>query len=152
MPTESMSQDVYEPSTTAWVSQQVETIESSGGTRGTVMRGRPVVVLTMRGARTGRLRKVPLMRVEHDGRYAAVASLGGAPQNPVWYSNLLADPRVDVRDGPVVHSLVAREVTGDEKALWWRRSVEAYPDYAGHQARTDRQIPLFVLEPAGTGA
>jgi len=138
----------YEPSPAEWVRRQVETIESSGGTQGTTMRGMPVVVLTMRGARSGKLRKVPLMRVEHEGRYAAVASLGGAPKHPVWYFNLQSDPRVDVQDGPVVRSMVAREVNGDEKAEWWERSVAAFSDYADYQAKTDREIPLFVLEPA----
>ena len=142
------SGDDYEPSPSDRVRRQVRDYESSGGTQGNTMRGLPVVILTMRGARTGRLRKVPLMRVEHDGRYAAVASLGGAPQNPLWYRNLLADPRVEVQDGARVRSMVAREVTGDEKAVWWRRAVDAFPDYAGYQARTGRQIPVLVLEPA----
>lgn len=141
----------YEPSPAEWVRRQVETYETSGGTEGTTLRGMPVVVLTMRGARTGKLRKVPLMRVEHDGRYAAVASLGGAPQHPAWYFNLLADPRVDLQDGPEVRPMVAREVTGEEKAVWWERAVDAFGDYADYQARTDREIPLLVLEPA-TGA
>jgi deazaflavin-dependent oxidoreductase (nitroreductase family) len=138
----------YEPSPAEWVRRQVETYETSGGTEGTTMRGMPVVVLTMRGARTGKLRKVPLMRVEHEGRYAAVASLGGAPRHPVWYFNLLGDPRVDVQDGPKVRSMVAREVTGEEKAVWWKRAVHAFGDYADYQAKTDREIPLLVLEPA----
>lgn len=148
MPTENVPTGEYEPSPSEWVRKQVETIEASGGREGTTMRGMPVVVLTMRGAKTGRLRKVPLMRVEHEGRYCAVASLGGAPQHPVWYFNLLDDPRVDVQDGPQVHSLVAREVTGDEKAAWWERSVDAFGDYADYQEKTDREIPLLVLEPA----
>jgi deazaflavin-dependent oxidoreductase (nitroreductase family) len=137
----------YVPGTSSWAARQVEQYESSGGTKGTTMRGMPVVVLTMRGAKTGKLRKVPLMRVEHEGRYAAVASLGGAPKHPVWYYNLKADPRVRVQDGREVHSMVAREVTGDEKAQWWERCVAAYPDYADYQTKTDRQIPVFVLEP-----
>lgn len=131
---------------------QVEKIESSGGTRGTTLRGMPVVVLTMRGAKTGKVRKVPLMRVEHEGSYAAVASLGGAPRHPVWYYNLKADPRVDVQDGPEHHRMVAREITGEEKALWWQRAVAAYPDYASYQAKTDREIPVFVLEPTPDSA
>ena len=142
------SADEYEPSPAEWVRRQVEAYETSGGTKGTTLRGLPVVILTMRGAKSGKLRKVPLMRVEHDGVYAAVASLGGAPKHPVWYFNLKADPRVDVQDGPEVRSMVAREVTGDEKAVWWRRAVEAFPDYADYQARTEREIPLLVLEPA----
>jgi F420H(2)-dependent quinone reductase len=136
----------YAPSPAQWVRDQVERIESSGGADGTVMRGMPVIVMTMRGAKSGKLRKVPVMRVEHDGVYAAVASLGGAPRNPLWYANLVADPHVLVQDGPVRRELTAREVHGPEKALWWERAVEAFPDYATYQARTDRQIPVFVLE------
>jgi deazaflavin-dependent oxidoreductase (nitroreductase family) len=138
----------YAPSPAKWVRDQVDTIESSGGTDGTTMRGMRVVLLTMRGAKTGKIRKVPLMRVEHDGRYAAVASLGGAPKNPVWYYNLVADPRVEVQDGTERMSMVAREIHGDEKAMWWARAIEAYADYAHYQRNTSRQIPVFVLEPA----
>jgi deazaflavin-dependent oxidoreductase (nitroreductase family) len=112
------------------------------------MRGMPVIVLTSRGAKTGKIRKTPLMRVEDDGKYAVVASLGGAPKHPVWYYNLKADPRVELQDGPVKQDMVAREVTGDEKARWWDTAVKAYPDYADYQKRTDREIPVFVLEPA----
>jgi deazaflavin-dependent oxidoreductase (nitroreductase family) len=137
----------YEPSTSEWVRNQVEEYESSGGTRATELRGMPVVVLTMVGARSGKLRKVPLMRVEHDGRYAAVASMGGAPKHPTWYANIVADPRVRLQDGPQVVDTVAREVDGEEKALWWKRAVEAFPDYADYQLKTDREIPVFVLEP-----
>jgi deazaflavin-dependent oxidoreductase (nitroreductase family) len=136
----------YAPSPARWVRDQVERIESSGGAHGTVMRGMPVIVMTMRGAKSGKLRKVPVMRVEHDGVYAAVASLGGAPRNPLWYANLVADPHVLVQDGPVRREMTAREVHGPEKALWWERAVEAFPDYATYQAKTDRQIPVFVLE------
>ncbi|MFI0154857.1 nitroreductase family deazaflavin-dependent oxidoreductase [Streptomyces lydicus] len=138
----------YEPSPTPWVREQVERYESSGGTEGTTMRGLPVIVLTTRGAKTGKLRKSPLMRVEHDGKYAAVASLGGAPQHPVWYHNVVADPRVELQDGPVRQDMTAREVTGEEKARWWARAVEAFPDYADYQEKTERAIPVFVLEPA----
>jgi F420H(2)-dependent quinone reductase len=138
----------YEPSTQKWVRDQVELYESSGGTQGTTMRDLPVVVLTTVGKKSGKLRKTPLMRVEHDGTYAVVASLGGAPQNPVWYYNVLADPRVELQDGPVKRELVAREVFGSEKAFWWDVAVAAYPDYADYQAKTDRIIPVFVLEPA----
>lgn len=140
----------YEPSPTQWVRDQVELYESSGGTQGTTMRDMPVVVLTTRGARSGKIRKSALMRVEHDGTYAVVASLGGAPKHPVWYHNVTADPRVELQDGPVRQDMVAREVTGDEKALWWERAVEAFPDYADYQKKTDRVIPVFVLEPAPT--
>ncbi|MEV5357432.1 nitroreductase family deazaflavin-dependent oxidoreductase [Streptomyces sp. NPDC093516] len=139
----------YEPSPTGWVRRQVELYESSGGTQGTTLQGTtlPVVVLTTRGARSGKLRKTPVMRVEHEGRYAAVASLGGAPKHPVWYFNLKAHPRAELQDGPVKQDMTAREVTGEEKALWWERAVAAYPAYADYQRKTDREIPVFVLEP-----
>lgn len=141
----------YEPSPETWVRKQVETYESSGGTKGTTIRGLPVVVITSRGAKSGKLRKSPVMRVEHDGVYAAVASLGGAPRHPLWYHNIVADPRVELQDGPVRRDMVAREVTGEEKAQWWERAVAAYPDYADYQKKTDREIPVFVLEPAPDG-
>ena len=138
----------YQPSPEQWVRDQVELYEGSGGTDGTTLRGRPVIVLTTLGAKSGRIRKTPLMRVEHDGRYAVVASKGGAPKHPVWYHNLVADPRVELQDGPVRQDMTAREVTGDERAEWWERAVEAWPDYAEYQKNTDREIPVFVLEPA----
>ncbi|MFD7920907.1 nitroreductase family deazaflavin-dependent oxidoreductase [Streptomyces sp. NPDC059740] len=138
----------YEPSPQQWVRDQVALYEGSGGTEGTTMRDLPVIVLTTRGARSGKIRKTPLMRVEHEGRYAAVASLGGAPKHPVWYHNVVADPRVELQDGPVRQDMTAREVTGEEKAAWWKRAVAAFPDYADYQAKTDREIPVFVLEPA----
>ena len=109
----------YEPNTMQWVRDQVDEYESSGGTKGTTLRGMPVVVMTSRGNKSGKLRKTPVMRVEHDGRYAAVASLGGAPKNPVWYHNLIADPHVELQDGTVTMDMVARETTGDERAEWW---------------------------------
>jgi deazaflavin-dependent oxidoreductase (nitroreductase family) len=137
----------YEPSPAQWVRDQVAAYEASGGTQGVTMRGLPVVVLTSRGARSGNLRKTPLMRVEHDGHYAVVASLGGAPQNPVWYHNVRADPHVELQDGPVRRDMIAREVTGDEKTQWWERAVAAYPDYADYQRKTEREIPVFVLDP-----
>jgi deazaflavin-dependent oxidoreductase (nitroreductase family) len=136
----------YVPSPSARAREQVELYESSGGTEGTTMRGRPVVILTTLGARSGNVRKIPLMRVEHDGAYAVVASMGGAPKHPVWYHNVVANPRVELQDGPAKHEYVAREVSGEEKALWWKRAVEAWPDYADYQLRTDREIPVFVLE------
>jgi deazaflavin-dependent oxidoreductase (nitroreductase family) len=136
----------YAPSPAQWVRDQVERIESSGGEAGTTMRGMPVIVMTMRGAKSGKVRKVPVMRVEHDGVYAAVASLGGAPHNPLWYGNLVADPRVELQDGPVRREVTAREVHGEEKARWWERAVAAFPDYASYQRKTERQIPVFVLE------
>jgi deazaflavin-dependent oxidoreductase (nitroreductase family) len=119
----------------------------SGGTEGTELKGKPVILLTTIGAKTGKLRKTPLMRVEHNGEYAVVASLGGAPKNPVWYYNIKANPRVELQDGTVTKDYDAREVFGDEKAAWWQRAVEAWPDYAEYQKKTDRQIPLFVLTP-----
>lgn len=137
----------YEPSPSKWAADQADLYESSGGTDGTTLNGRPVVVLTTTGAKTGKLRKTPLMRVEHDGEYAAVASLGGAPKNPVWYHNVVADPHVELQDGTVKQDMTAREVTGDEKAVWWERAVAAFPDYAEYQTKTDRQIPVFVLTP-----
>ena len=140
----------YEPSPAAWVRDQVAEYESSGGTRGTTLRDMPVIVLTSRGAKSGKIRKTPLMRVEHDGSYAIVASKGGAPEHPVWYYNVVADPHVELQDGPVRQDMTAREVTGAEKATWWERAVAAYPDYADYQKKTDRQIPVFVVEPAGS--
>jgi deazaflavin-dependent oxidoreductase (nitroreductase family) len=139
----------YEPSTEQWVRDQVELYESSGGTKGTTLgdTGLPVIVMTNLGARSGKLRKTPLMRVEHEGRYAVVASQGGAPRHPVWYFNLKSDPRVELQDGPVKQDMRAREVTGAEKAEWWQRAVAAYPPYADYQKKTDREIPVFVLEP-----
>ena len=139
----------YAPSPSTWSREQAEAYESSGGTRSTTMNGMPVVVLTTLGRRSGKVRKTPLMRVEHDGAYAVVASLGGAPQHPVWYHNIVANPHVELQDGPERHDYTAREVTGEEKALWWERAVAAYPDYASYQERTDREIPVFVLERQG---
>ncbi|MET7985692.1 nitroreductase family deazaflavin-dependent oxidoreductase [Streptomyces sp. NPDC005281] len=141
----------YEPSPTQWVRDQVELYESSGGTKGTTLMdtGMPVIILTTRGAKSGKIRKTPLMRVEHDGRYAVVASLGGAPKHPVWYHNVISDPRVELQDGSERKEFTAREITGDEKDRWWERAVAAYPPYADYQEKTDRVIPLFVLEPAG---
>jgi len=140
----------YEPSPAAWVRDQVAEYESSGGTRGTTLRDMPVIVLTSRGAKSGKIRKTPLMRVEHDGSYAIVASKGGAPEHPVWYYNVMADPHVELQDGPVKQDMTARQVTGAEKAAWWERAVAAYPDYADYQEKTDRQIPVFVVEPVAS--
>ena len=137
----------YEPSPQKWVRDQVDLYESSGGQDGTTMRGMPVIVLTTVGAKSGKLRKAPLMRVEHEGRYAAIASLGGSPKNPVWYANVVAHPLVELQDGPQKWDMVAREVSGAERDEWWARSVVAYPDYADYEAKTDRVIPVFVLEP-----
>ncbi|GAA0590712.1 nitroreductase family deazaflavin-dependent oxidoreductase [Kutzneria viridogrisea] len=140
----------YEPSPARWVRDQVELYESSGGRQGTTLwdTGLPVVILTTRGAMSGKIRKIPLMRVEHEGRYAAVASKAGFPRHPVWYFNVKADPQVELQDGPVRQDMTAREITGDERAEWWERAVAAYPPYAEYQEKTDRVIPVFVLEPA----
>ena len=138
----------YVPSPAAWVRNQVEAYEESGGTKGTTLTdtGLPVVIVTNRGAKTGAVRKTPLMRVEHDGRYVAVASKGGAPKHPVWYYNLKKNPHVELQDGPDKWDMTARELSGDERAAWWERAVAAYPPYAEYQTKTDRLIPLFLLE------
>ncbi|MCC3333294.1 nitroreductase family deazaflavin-dependent oxidoreductase [Nocardia abscessus] len=137
----------YEPSTSGWAREQAEKYENSGGTKGATIQGKPVILLTTKGAKSGKLRKTPLMRVEHDGEYAVVASLGGAPKHPVWYYNIKAEPHVELRDGPVNKDYTAREVFGEEKAQWWERAVQVWPDYANYQTKTDRQIPVFVLTP-----
>jgi deazaflavin-dependent oxidoreductase (nitroreductase family) len=137
----------YEPSTQKWVRDQVERYEGSGGATGNTIMGKLVVIMTSRGRRSGKLRKTPVMRVEHGGRYAAVASLGGAPAHPVWYYNLVADPDIELQDGAIKQDMRAREVSGEEKALWWERAVAAFPPYAGYQQKTAREIPVFVLEP-----
>jgi deazaflavin-dependent oxidoreductase (nitroreductase family) len=137
----------YEPSTSDWARENAETYMESGGTEGTELKGRPVILLTTIGAKSGKIRKTPLMRVEHGGEYAVVASLGGAPKNPVWYYNIKAHPRVELQDGAVTKDYESREVFDDEKAAWWERAVAAWPDYAEYQKKTDRQIPVFVLTP-----
>jgi deazaflavin-dependent oxidoreductase (nitroreductase family) len=137
----------YAPSPTAWVRSAVEQIENSGTTEVAGLRGMSVVLMTMRGAKSGKVRKVPVMRVEHDGVYAAVASLGGAPKNPVWYYNLKADPKLTLQDGETTKEYVAREIDGAEYDEWWKRAVEAYPPYAEYQTKTTRKIPLFLLDP-----
>ncbi|MDQ1026416.1 deazaflavin-dependent oxidoreductase (nitroreductase family) [Streptomyces umbrinus] len=138
----------YEPSKAQFVRDQVELYEGSGGTEGTTLQDLPVVILTTLGAKSGKIRKVPVMRVEHEGSYAVVASMAGAPSHPVWYHNAVADSRVELQDGPVRQDMLAREVTGDEKAVWWARAVEVFPDYAEYQKKTAREIPVLVLEPA----
>jgi F420H(2)-dependent quinone reductase len=135
----------YAPSTSAWARKQAETYEATGGAKAGDLQGRPVVVLTSVGARTGLLRKTALMRVEHDGEYAVVGSLGGAPKNPVWVHNLRAHPQVELQDGAERHDYTAREVSGDERAVWWERAVAAFPTYATYQKKTERLIPVFVL-------
>jgi len=137
----------YAPSPVDWSREQAEKYIESGGTEGTELQGKPVILLTTVGAKTGKLRKTPLMRVEHNGEYAIVASLGGAPKNPVWYYNVAKNPRVEVQEGAITRDYDAREVSGEEKAAWWKRAVEVWPDYADYQKKTDRQIPVFVLTP-----
>jgi deazaflavin-dependent oxidoreductase (nitroreductase family) len=137
----------YEPSPEQWVRDQVDLYERSGGTEGTTLRDKPVIILTTKGAKSGKIRKTPLMRVEHDGEYAVVASKGGAPEHPVWYYNIVADPHVELQDGPTKKDYTAREVSGEAKAQWWERAVAAWPDYADYQTKTDREIPVFVLSP-----
>lgn len=140
------SEGKYVPSPTGWVRRQVEKIEASGTTEAVDIMGMPVVLLTMTGAKTGATRKVPLMRVEHDGVYAAVASQGGAPKHPVWYHNLKADPDILLQDGTETFPVRARQLDHEERAEWWPRCVAAYPPYADYQTKTDRVIPVFVLE------
>ncbi|WP_406462427.1 nitroreductase family deazaflavin-dependent oxidoreductase [Streptomyces sp. NBC_01622] len=137
----------YEPSGSAFSRRQVELYESSGGTRGTTVDGVSVVVLTTVGSRSKKLRKTPVMRVEHGGCYAAVASLAGAPRNPAWYHNLLAHPVADLQDGAVKQNMTARELTGDERALWWGRAVAVWREYADYQRKTERLIPVMLLVP-----
>lgn len=141
-------QGEYAPSTSDWARRQAERFEESGGTEAATLRdtGLPIVVLTTVGARSGKLRKTALMRVEHDGVYAVVASRGGAPRHPQWYFNLVTNPLVELQDGADKRDYRAREVHGDEKALWWERAVAAYPPYEDYQKRAERQIPVFVLE------
>ena len=134
-------------SPTDWVREQTRKILDTGTTEGIEVRGAPIVLLTLRGARTGKLRYTPVMRVEHDGRYAVIASKGGSPEHPSWYHNIRANPEVRLQDGAVTHDYVAREVEGAERDEWWQRAVAAFPSYAEYQAKTDRRIPVLVLEP-----
>ncbi|WP_433720425.1 nitroreductase family deazaflavin-dependent oxidoreductase [Actinoplanes sp. CA-051413] len=137
----------YAPSPEDWAREQAEKFEASGGTEAAELRGRPIILLTSVGAKTGKIRKTPLMRVEHDGEYAVVASRGGAPTHPVWYWNLVKNPHVELQDGNAKRDYQAREVSGEERAVWWERAVEAWPPYAEYQTKTDRIIPVFVLTP-----
>ena len=137
----------YEPSPTQWAREQAELFERTEGREGNTMQGRPIILLTSVGAKTGKLRKTPLMRVEHDGQYAVVASRGGAPTHPLWYHNLVANPHVELQDGAVRKDYLAREVTGEERAVWWKRAAATWPDYDQYQSKTTRQIPIFVLAP-----
>jgi deazaflavin-dependent oxidoreductase (nitroreductase family) len=137
----------YEPSAFDWVRNQVEEYEASGGTRANTLRdtGQPVIVVTMRGAASGKVRKIALMRVEHDGEYALVGSMGGAPKDPLWVRNLRAYPNeVTIQDGPEPFPVEVREVDGAERDAWWERSVAAFPSYADYQQKTERRIPVFV--------
>jgi deazaflavin-dependent oxidoreductase (nitroreductase family) len=137
----------YLPSPDPKVRDQVERYERSGGREGgTSLLGFPIVILTTRGVKSGKLRKSPVIRVEHKGRYLAVASFGGAPENPLWYGNISADPRVGVQDGPTKRAMIARELSGSEKAEWWERALAAYPEYGQYQKKTEREIPIFLLE------
>jgi deazaflavin-dependent oxidoreductase (nitroreductase family) len=136
----------YEPSPWDWVREQVAEYEASNGERANTLldTGLPIVIVTSRGHKSGKIRKTPLMRVEHEGEYALVASLGGAPKNPTWYGNLIANPEVMIQDGAEPHDFIARELDGEERAVWWERAVEAFPSYADYQKNTDRIIPVFV--------
>ena len=136
----------YLPSTSGWARRQAEKYEATDGREANDLQGRPVIILTSVGAKSGMLRKTALMRVEHDGAYAVVASQGGAPKHPVWYYNLTANPHVELQDLASKHDYLAREVHGDEKAVWWERAVATWPAYAGYQKKTSREIPVFVLE------
>jgi len=144
----SLLQGEYVPSTEGWVREQVEAYEASGGARANTLRGGtdPIVVITSIGAKSGLLRKNPLMRVERDGKYLAVASKGGAPQNPIWYHNFLANPIVELQDGPEPKLYRARLLEGAEREDWWAHAVATWSTYASYQAKTDREIPIFLLE------
>ncbi|MEU7476910.1 nitroreductase family deazaflavin-dependent oxidoreductase [Lentzea sp. NPDC042327] len=141
-----MADDTVALSPEDWVQNQTKQILETGTTEGVLIFDRPIVLLTVRGAKSGQLRYTPVMRVEHDGSYAVVASKGGAPEHPAWYHNIKAHPEIKLQDGTVTKDFVAREVDGDERAQWWERAVAAYPPYAEYQTKTDRQIPVFVLE------
>lgn len=138
----------YEPSPANWIAEQVELYERTGGAEGGTLQGRPVVILTTRGSKSGKIRKTPLMRVTDGICYAVIASQGGAPTNPAWYHNILADPHVSLQDGRVVRDYVARVAEGEEREAWWAIAVEAWPDYESYRDKTDRDIPVVVLEPS----
>jgi deazaflavin-dependent oxidoreductase (nitroreductase family) len=142
-------QGTYEPSPSDYVATQVETYERTGGREGAELGGKPVIILWTRGRHSGDIRKTPLMRINDGDRYAVVASKGGAPQHPVWYLNILADSHVSLQDGAELRDYTAHIATGDEKATWWKVATAAWPDYDVYQTKTDREIPLVVLEPAG---
>lgn len=139
----------YEPSPWEWVRKQVETYERTGGREANTLldTGLPIVIITTRGNKSGKVRKTPVMRVEHEGAYALVASMGGAPKHPVWYFNLKSDPdAVAIQDGPEPFAVKVRELQGEERELWWARAVKAYPPYAEYQAKTTRVIPVLLAE------
>jgi len=140
----------YEPSAWDWVREQVETYERTGGAEANTLRdtGIPIIIVTTRGSKSGKLRKFALMRVEHDGEYALVASVGGAPSNPGWYHNVIDEPHIMIQDGPEPHDFTAELVDGDERQTWWERAAAVYPPYLEYQERTDRVIPVFVARPA----
>ena len=138
----------YEPSPAQFVADQVALYESTDGVEGGTLMDKPVIILTTKGRHSSKVRKTPLMRVEDNGTYAVIASMGGAPKNPVWYLNLVASTAVTLQDGANVYELTAREVDGDERARWWDIAVEAWPGYADYQKSTDRKIPVIVLDPA----
>ena len=140
----------YDPSPASWIAEQVELYERTGGAEGDTLQGRPVIILTTRGAKSGKIRKTPLMRVTDGTRYAVVASQGGAPTNPSWYRNIMADPHVSLQDGGVVRDYVARRVEGEERETWWAMAVENWPDYEEYRNKTDRDIPVLVLDPVGS--
>lgn len=137
----------YAPSTSDWARNQAELFESTNGAEGNLMQGRPIILLTTLGAKSGKIRKTPLMRVEHAGEYLVVASKGGTPENPSWYHNIVDAPLVELQDGSVRKDYTPRELEGDERAIWWERAVEAFPNYADYQVKTDRLIPIFLLTP-----
>lgn len=142
----------YAPSPSEWAREQAETYEATNGAEGNLLRGVPIVVYTSVGASSGKLRKTPLMRVEHDGRYLAVASKGGAPDHPAWYRNFLTSPFVEVQDGAQRLDCSVRELEGAEREEWWARALEVWPDYAEYQRNTERLIPLLLLTPLETAA
>ncbi len=135
----------YVPSSQKWVRDQVAVFEESNGAKGNTLRGDPIVVITSVGATSGKLRKNPVMRIERDGRYAAIASKGGAPDDPSWADNFRAHPEVELQDGPERHTYAVREAAGEERADWWQHAVDTWPTYATYQEKTDRPIPVFVL-------
>jgi len=140
----------YVPSRSDWVREQVDAYEASGGSEANTLRetGIPIIVITSRGASSGKLRKFALMRVEHDGEYALVASMGGAPKNPAWYHNLVAESLVEIQDGPAPSDFITRIIEGDERATWWERAVNVFPTYTEYATKTDRAIPVFLATPA----